>query len=157
MPTSGPASSTDSAGAGRSGAADATPQRTIIPRELNTQIARSSGVGRLLEPCRAMTAPTSALERIIRRGSGRSQESGPRCELCSVPVAAEHRHLLDTEAAVVLCACQACSLLFSRDAASEGHYRLVPQRRTRLAAVPTKDLGVPVGLAFFVLRPDGVV
>jgi hypothetical protein len=104
-----------------------------------------------------MTAPSSALERIIRRGSSRSQESGPRCELCSAPVAAEHRHLLDTEAAVVLCACQACSLLFSRDAASEGHYRLVPQRRVRLEAVPTKDLGVPVGLAFFALRPDGTV
>jgi hypothetical protein len=107
-----------------------------------------------------MTAPASALERIIRRGSSRSLGSGPRCELCNAPVAAEHRHLLDTEAVAneaVLCACQACSLLFSRDAASTGHYRLVPQRRTRLAAVATKDLGVPVGLAFFVMRGDGTV
>ncbi len=104
-----------------------------------------------------MTAPASALERIIRRGSSRRLGSGPRCELCNALVAAGHRHLLDTEAAAVLCACQACSLLFSRYAASAGHYRLVPQRRTRLAAVPTKDLGVPVGLAFFVMRGDGTV
>lgn len=104
-----------------------------------------------------MTAPTSALERVIRRGSSGSQESEPRCELCTAPLADQHRHLLDTEAVAVLCACQACSLLFSRDAASEGHYRLVPRRRTRLAAVPTKDLGVPVGLAFFVMRGDGTV
>ena len=107
-----------------------------------------------------MTAPTSALERIVRRGSGQRLEVGSRCELCSAPLLARHRHLLDTDAAVtggLLCACQACSLLFSREAASEGHYRLVPQRRTRLAAVPTQDLGVPVGLAFFVPRGDGAV
>lgn len=71
-----------------------------------------------------MTAPTSALERVIRRTSNRSQQSGPRCELCKAALADEHRHLLDTEALAVLCACQACSLLFSREAASEGRYRL---------------------------------
>ncbi|HKS53601.1 MAG TPA: DUF5947 family protein [Pseudonocardiaceae bacterium] len=104
-----------------------------------------------------MTAPTSALERVIQRGSNQRQKSGPRCELCNVPVPAGHRHLLDTEDSVLMCVCQACSLLFSRDAASEGHYRLVPQRRIRLGTVPTKALGVPVGLAYFVLRGDGAV
>jgi hypothetical protein len=97
------------------------------------------------------------LERVIQRGSSRRQESGPRCELCHVPVPAGHRHLLDTEDSVLMCVCQACSLLFARDAASEGHYRLVPRRRSRLAPVVTKDLGVPVGLAYFVLRGDGAV
>jgi hypothetical protein len=53
--------------------------------------------------------------------------------------------------------CQACSLLFTREAASEGHYTLVPTRRQRLEAVPTKGLGVPVGLAFFVAEPSGSV
>ncbi len=100
---------------------------------------------------------TSALERAIRRASTRRVEAGERCEMCTAPVAAEHRHLLDTERGEVLCACQACSLLFARDAASEGHYRLVPRRRLRLAAVSTAALGVPVGLAFFVPHPDGVV
>lgn len=74
-----------------------------------------------------------------------------------MPVPAQHRHLLDTDAGEVLCCCQACSLLFDRDAASQGHYRLVPRRRVRLPPVSTKDLGVPVGLAFFVPRADGVV
>jgi hypothetical protein len=68
-----------------------------------------------------------------------------------------HRHLLDTEHGALMCCCQACSLLFAREAASEGHYRLVPRRRVRLPAVPTKELGVPVGLAFFVPRTDGAV
>jgi hypothetical protein len=98
-----------------------------------------------------MTAPTSALQRVIRRGSGL------RSALRAAPVPAGHRHLLDTEAAAVPCLCQACSLLFSRDAASEGRYRLVPQRRTRLSAVPTKGLGIPVGLAFFVMGGNGTV
>ncbi|MDQ3886456.1 MAG: DUF5947 family protein [Actinomycetota bacterium] len=100
---------------------------------------------------------TGALERIIRRAGSRRVEVAERCELCSVPVPAEHRHLFDTERREVMCACQACSLLFVRDAASEGHYRLVPQRRIRLASVSTKALGVPVGLAYFVVRADGAV
>lgn len=104
-----------------------------------------------------MTAPTSALERVIKRAGTRRQAAEERCELCSVPVPPGHRHLLDTEDSVLMCVCQPCSLLFSRDTASEGHYRLVPLRRTRLGAVPTKDLGVPVGLAYFVPRGDGAV
>jgi hypothetical protein len=98
-----------------------------------------------------------ALERVIRRAGARRRESEERCELCSVPVLAGHRHMLDTGSGEVMCACQACSLLFSKDAASKGHYRLVPRRRVRLPAVSTKDLGVPVGLAFFVPRADGTV
>jgi hypothetical protein len=65
--------------------------------------------------------------------------------------------MLDTERGELMCTCQACSLLFDRSAASQGHYRLVPRRRVRLPAVSTKDLGVPVGLAFFVPRADGAV
>jgi Family of unknown function (DUF5947) len=100
---------------------------------------------------------TGALERVIRQAGTRRQNSGQQCELCGEQVSAGHRHLFDTEREELLCACQACSLLFARDAASEGHYRLVPHRRVRLAAVSTTELGVPVGLAFFVLRADGAV
>jgi hypothetical protein len=53
--------------------------------------------------------------------------------------------------------CQACSLLFNREAASLGRYRLVPDRRIRLAPIDTSPLGVPVGLAFFVPQADGAV
>jgi hypothetical protein len=100
---------------------------------------------------------TGALEGVIRRAATRRQESEARCELCSVPVPPGHRHLLDAERGEVMCCCQACTLLFDKEAASKGHYRLVPRRRIRLPAVPTKDLGVPVGLAFFVPRADGRV
>jgi hypothetical protein len=98
-----------------------------------------------------------ALERAVRRAGTRRRDTAEHCELCAEPVAEQHRHLLDTDTGAVLCACPACSILFDRDAASNGHYRLLPERRLRLAAVDPGLLGVPVGLAFFVRQEDGAV
>jgi hypothetical protein len=82
---------------------------------------------------------------------------GERCELCSVALPDPHRHMLDTATREVRCVCQACSLLFHLEAASGGHYRLIPRRRLRLPELPTGRLGVPVGLAYFVPRTGGTV
>ncbi|EFE65375.1 conserved hypothetical protein [Streptomyces viridosporus ATCC 14672] len=102
--------------------------------------------------------PPGALARIIRssadRSAGRSEE---RCDLCGEPLAGTHRHLHDTDRAETLCACQACSLLFTEHDAGDARYLLVPRRRVRLPPVETAPLGVPVGLAFFVPRRDGTV
>jgi Family of unknown function (DUF5947) len=65
--------------------------------------------------------------------------------------------VLDELSGGLLCACRACSLLFERDAAGAGHYRLVPLGRTPVDAVPADLLDVPVGLAFFVKQDDGRV
>lgn len=100
---------------------------------------------------------TGTLERIIRGAGARRAEAAEHCDLCSAPIPAEHRHLYDTAAGELMCACRPCSLLFDREAASEGHYRQVPQRRVRLSPVPTGALGVPVGLAFFVVQADATV
>lgn len=100
---------------------------------------------------------TGALERLIRRAGARRSDLAEHCDLCAVPVADDHRHLLDVEQGRVLCTCRACTLLFVQDAASEGHYRLVPERRLRLPRVPTKGLGVPVGLAYFTRDDAGSV
>jgi hypothetical protein len=100
---------------------------------------------------------SSGLERIIRRAGTRRAEAAEHCDFCSAGLAERHRHLLDTDRNEPMCVCQACSLLFARDAASAGHYRLVPDRRTRLPAFSTKELGVPVGLAFFVPQESGEV
>lgn len=102
-----------------------------------------------------MTA--GALERVIRRAGVSQRARQERCELCGQPVAERHRHMLDTERDEMLCVCQACSILFNRDAASEGHYRLVPERRVQLSGVSPASLGVPVGLAYFVVQPTGGV
>lgn len=99
---------------------------------------------------------TDPLGRVIRRAR-RHGPVGERCDLCAVELPDQHRHLFDTDHHEIKCVCQACSMLFQQEAASVGHYRLVPRRRIRLPEVSTEALGVPVGLAFFVLRPDGAV
>ncbi|GAA1622936.1 DUF5947 family protein [Georgenia ruanii] len=99
---------------------------------------------------------SGALERVLR-GGGRAPLLAERCDVCGAPLPERHRHLLDTERADVMCACRPCSLLFVRDVASLGHYRLVPERRLRLGAVATDELGVPVGLAYVVRGADDAV
>jgi Family of unknown function (DUF5947) len=77
-----------------------------------------------------------------------------RCELCAEPIALEHRHLLDLDDRRLLCACRACMILFDRDGAGGGHYRLVPDRVRELDDFEVDDavwqsLDLPVDIAFF--------
>jgi len=77
-----------------------------------------------------------------------------RCELCSEPIPPEHRHLLNVSTREIMCACRPCSILFDKEAASEGKYRLVPDRRLLLEDFEMSDvqwasLRVPVDMAFF--------
>ncbi|MEU3453567.1 DUF5947 family protein [Micromonospora sp. NPDC006766] len=101
-----------------------------------------------------MTA--GALQRAIRRASARAA-SVERCGMCAGPVRPEHRHVWDEQDAELICACPPCSLLFEREAAGGGRYQLVPTRGARLAGLSADELGVPVGLAFFVKQRDGRV
>jgi len=100
---------------------------------------------------------TGALARVIRAPADRRTPDAEHCDLCRVPVEQGHRHLFDTRSERLRCACRPCSLLFTGEAALDGRYRPVPRRRVRLPAVDTHALGVPVGLAFFVPRPNGAV
>jgi hypothetical protein len=77
--------------------------------------------------------------------------------MCNAAVPERHRHVLDERKGELLCTCQPCTLLFERDTAGRGHFRLVPERRERLPGFDPHELGVPVSLAFFVARPDGSV
>lgn len=94
-----------------------------------------------------------ALGRIIRRARAHPGPVLERCDLCAVEVPHPHRHLLDLDRHEVRCVCQACSLLFGL----QGRMRLVPRRRLRLPEMSTDELGVPVGLAFFVPHDDATV
>jgi hypothetical protein len=96
----------------------------------------------------------TALGAVLGRAARGAAEE--RCELCSAAIPEHHRHLLDLTAEEPRCVCRACALLFERDAAGRGHYRLVPERRQRLDADDVLT-GVPVGLAFFVRQLDGTV
>jgi hypothetical protein len=105
---------------------------------------------------RAYTA-FSSLRRFAEEAgesAAREQVAEEVCELCSEPIPTEHRHLLNISTREVLCACRACSILFHEEAASEGRYRLIPDRRLFLEGFALSDaewesLCIPVDMAFF--------
>src|SRR2546421_9726518 len=95
---------------------------------------------------------TSALQRFARQAARATAAVQEQCEFCGEPLPPVHRHLLEIAAREVRCVCRACSLLFDRAAASEGKYRLIPDRRRYLAEFRMSDdqwdsLRIPVGLA----------
>lgn len=73
------------------------------------------------------------------------------CELCHAEIPQDHSHLIDVELRRLVCACQACSLLFEGKA--DGKLRHVPHRTERLSDFRLTDaewngLCIPIGLAF---------
>jgi Family of unknown function (DUF5947) len=103
----------------------------------------------------ARSAASGALGRVIRRRSAVTAATVERCDLCAVTVPERHRHVLDLRSSELQCVCPGCALLFEREAAGRGHYRLVPRDRLRLPEFAPAELGVPVGLAFFVVGAAG--
>jgi hypothetical protein len=96
------------------------------------------------------------LMQLARQATVEREQELERCDLCGEPIPPRHRHLLDLESRELMCACQACRLLFERPAAGAGgaHYRLVPDRRLRLDDFAMDDamwarLRIPVEMAFF--------
>jgi hypothetical protein len=90
-------------------------------------------------------------EKAMREASEAAQE---HCDLCSEPIPPGHRHLLDISTREMMCSCRPCSILFDRAAASEGKYRLIPDRHLSLKDFKMDDvqwesLRVPVDMAFF--------
>jgi hypothetical protein len=91
------------------------------------------------------------LERLARREAPADEE---RCDVCGRPVAPGHRHIADVERRRLLCACDACRILFDRTAAGGGHFRLIPEHVRALPDFLLDDamwaaLRIPVDMAFF--------
>ncbi len=91
--------------------------------------------------------PFSTLRRFV------PARKAQRCELCGAALAPDHPHLLDLTTRQIVCACQACGLLFDRRGASA--YRRIGREVRRLAGFQMTDaewesLAIPIGLAFFV-------
>lgn len=75
------------------------------------------------------------------------------CELCSESLGNEHRHLLDLSRHRIVCACDACVLLFVPRGAGERKYRCIPRRRLALHDFQMTDgqwdeLSFPVDMAY---------
>jgi hypothetical protein len=90
-------------------------------------------------------------ERAAKEAAEAAQE---HCDLCGEPIPPEHRHLLEVSTREIMCACRPCSILFDSEAASEGRYRLIPDRHLFLEDFEMSDaqwesLRIPVDMAFF--------
>jgi hypothetical protein len=96
----------------------------------------------------------SKLRQVAKRLVPAQEAQVEHCELCGDPIPPDHRHMLDLRNRELMCACRACKILFDSGAAGGGHYRLVPERRLRLAGFEMDDaawaeLRIPVDMAFF--------
>ena len=74
------------------------------------------------------------------------------CELCSAALFHEHQHLLELAKRQVVCACEACAILFGGHAAQR--YRRIPRdvRAFRDFAMDDQEwesLLIPINMAFF--------
>lgn len=79
-------------------------------------------------------------------------EAGARCEMCGASLLQEHRHLIDPESRRLVCACDACNVLFYRDGQTK--FKSVPRHSRFLKDFQMTDaqwdnLMLPIGLAFF--------
>jgi len=89
------------------------------------------------------------LQQFVRK----PREKVEHCELCAAPVPLRHQHLLELEKREVVCACEACAILFGGNARQR--YRRVPRDARRLSHFTMEDqewdsLLIPINLAFFV-------
>jgi len=86
------------------------------------------------------------------RRFARPRASLKRCELCSVGLAAEHRHMLEMSNGQIVCACDSCALRFQ--AVLDGRFKLIPRDvrsvpDLNLTDVEWEKLALPINLAFF--------
>jgi hypothetical protein len=77
-----------------------------------------------------------------------------KCQICGIAIGERHRHAVEVAERVLLCACQACSILFAAPGAARSRLRTVPDRVVRdpafqLTEAQWSALDLPVRLAFF--------
>jgi hypothetical protein len=88
------------------------------------------------------------LRQLARRPKNRVEQ----CELCNVALRSDHAHLIEVERRKLLCACDACAILFSGQAGTK--FKRVPRNVRLLAnfqmtAAEWDSLLIPINLAFF--------
>ena len=90
-----------------------------------------------------------------------AEQEQKRCELCSEPIPpSRHRHLLDMSSRQVMCACNACGLLFEDNRASKfgkNEFKLIPRDARALPGFQMTELqwnrlSLPINMAFFFYR-----
>jgi len=93
----------------------------------------------------------------LLRQFARKQRPAERCELCSLGLEHEHSHLIEPATRKLLCACDACALLF--DGRTDARYKRVPRRAQLLESLDLSDaqwddLLIPINMAFFFMSSE---
>jgi hypothetical protein len=93
-----------------------------------------------------------ALRKFASAARPRTVVEAERCELCSVSLPPQHRHLLQTASRKIVCACDPCALRFQN--VIGGRFKLVPRDAHVLPNFQISDqeweaLALPINLAFF--------
>jgi hypothetical protein len=86
------------------------------------------------------------------RGPRRSASRAERCELCSAELIDDHPHLVELVSRQILCACDACALLFDGTERSKlkrvsRNIRFLPE--FEMTDSEWNNLVIPINLAFF--------
>lgn len=89
---------------------------------------------------------------VALRQFARKRKPAERCELCSLELGREHPHLIELAARKLICACDACALLF--DGLTDGKYKRVSRRvlalnNFHLLNAQWDSLMIPINMAFF--------
>jgi Family of unknown function (DUF5947) len=92
-------------------------------------------------------SPFTSLQNLVRQ-----RDTRERCDLCGTAISSVHQHLIEPAARRLVCACDACALLF--DSATTTKYRRVPRDVRALINFQMTDaewdgLHIPIGVAFF--------
>lgn len=95
---------------------------------------------------------TSQAFESLRQFARKPPRQVEQCELCSAKLRTEHPHLIELTQRKLLCACDACALLFSGRAGAK--YKRVPRDARLLSNFHITDaewdgLLIPINLAFF--------
>jgi hypothetical protein len=86
------------------------------------------------------------------RQFARARSDVEQCDLCKVNLATEHQHLLEPASRKLVCACDACAILFSHRDGTK--FKRVPRyvrylKDFRMTKGQWEGLMIPIGMAFF--------
>ena len=92
------------------------------------------------------------LRQFVRAASSPRQAPVGKCEICSRELAVTHKHLLELASRKMVCACDACAILFSGQGTAK--FRRVPRQIRFLPDFRMTDsqwdgLMMPINMAFF--------
>jgi hypothetical protein len=87
-----------------------------------------------------------------RKGESIAAPAVEQCELCSLRLAPQHRHLLEVATRRIVCACDGCATTFVP--VIGGRFKVIPRDARALPAFQISDadwenLALPISLAFF--------